>query len=132
MSPLSKTVSLKAAAISGFIATAPSGAYADQLRGVTERLGEVKPFLISAAKAGSPDVLRALDDTLSTLETTLRGLRAPAASVDQHQMFLSAIRTARKATDVSFSGDRTAQALEAFVLYDAAMNAGSLITPVAR
>ena len=109
-----------------------SDAYAEQLRGVVERLGEVKPFLMSAAKAGSPDVLRALDDTLSTLETSLRGMRPPAASVDQHQMFLSAIRTARKATDVSYSGDRNAQAREAFVLYDAAVNAGSLITPVAR
>ena len=109
-----------------------SDAYAEQLRGVVERLGDVKPFLLSAAKAGSPDVLRALDDTLSTLETSLRGMRAPAASVDQYQMFVSAIRTARKATDVSFTGDRNAQAREAFVLYDAAVNAGSLITPVAR
>ena len=41
-------------------------------------------------------------------------------------------RTARKATDVSFSGDRSAQAREAFVLYDAALNAGSLITTVAQ
>jgi len=109
-----------------------SDAYAEQLRGVVERLGEVKPFVMSAAKAGSPDVLHALDDTLSTLETSLRSMRPPAASVDQHQMFLSAIRTARKATDVSYSGDRNAQAREAFVLYDAAVNAGSLITPVAR
>jgi len=109
-----------------------SDAYAEQLRGVVERLGDVKPFLMSAAKAGSPDVLRALDDTLSTLETSLRGMRAPAASVDQYQMFVSAIRTARKATDVSYTGDRNAQAREAFVLYDAAVNAGSLITPVAR
>jgi len=106
--------------------------YAEQLRGVTERLGAVKPFLTSAAKSGSPDVLRALDETLSTLETSLLGLRAPAASLDQHQMFLSAIRTARKVTDVSYSGDRSAQAREAFVLFDAAVNAGSLITPVAR
>ena len=104
-------------------------AYAEELRGVVERLGAVKPFLTSAAKAGSPDVLRALDDTLSTLETSLRGMRAPAASLDQHQMFLSAISTARKATDVLFSGDRSAQAREAFVLYDAALNAGSLIKP---
>jgi hypothetical protein len=112
---------------------APSAdVYAEQLRGVTERLGAVKPFLMSAAKSGSPDVLRALDETLSTLETSLLGLRAPAASLDQHQMFLSAIRTARKVTDVSYSGDRSAQAREAFVLYDAAVNAGSLITPVAR
>ena len=109
-----------------------SDAYAEQLRGVVERLGEVKPFVMSAAKSGSPDVLHALDDTLSTLETSLRSMRPPAASVDQHQMFLSAIRTARKATDVSYSGDRNAQAREAFVLYDAAVNAGSLITPVAR
>ena len=104
-------------------------AYAEQLRGVVERLGEVKPFLMSAAKSGSPDVLRALDETLSTLETSLRGMHAPAASLDQHQMLLSAIRTARKVTDVSYSGDRNGQAREAFVLYDAALNAGSLITP---
>jgi hypothetical protein len=106
-----------------------SGNYEEQLRTVVERLGAAKPFLMSAAQAGSPDVLRALDENLSTLESSLRGLRAPAASADQHQMLLSAIRTARKATDVMYSGDRTAQAREAFVLFDAAVNAGSLITP---
>jgi hypothetical protein len=111
---------------------AGADAYAEQLRGVTERLAEVRPFLMSAAKSGSPDVLRALDETLSGLETTLRGLHAPAASLDQHQMFLSSIRAARKVTDVSFSGDRNAQAQETFVLYDAAVNAGGLITPAAR
>lgn len=103
--------------------------YEEQLRGVMDRLGAAKPFLMSAAQSGSPDVLRALDENLSTLESSLRGLRAPAASVDQHQMLLSAIRTARKATDALFTGDRTAQAREAFVLYDAAVNAGALITP---
>jgi cell division septation protein DedD len=109
-----------------------SDAYAEQLRGVVERLGDVKPFLMSAAKAGSPDVLRALDDTLSTLETSLRGcVRRPRQSTSI-RCSVSAIRTARKATDVSYSGDRNAQAREAFVLYDAAVNAGSLITPVAR
>jgi hypothetical protein len=86
---------------------------------------------MSAAKSGSPDVLGALDANLATLEASLRAMRAPAASVDQHQMMLSAVRTARKVTDVSFSGDRAAQAREAFVLFDAAMNAGSLITPSA-
>lgn len=107
---------------------APSAdAYAQQLSEVIGRMGAVKPFLMSAAKSGSPDVLRALDETLSTLESSLVGMRAPAASLDQHQMFVSAIRTARKVTDVSYSGDRSAQAREAFVLYDAAVNAGSLI-----
>jgi hypothetical protein len=109
-----------------------SDKYAEQLRGVVERMGEVKPFLMSAAQSGTPDVLRALDETLSTLEASLRGMSAPAAAADQHQMLLSALRTARKAADVSFSGDRISQAREAFVLYDAAMNAGSLITPAAR
>jgi SPOR domain len=103
--------------------------YAKELRGVLDRFVAAKPFLTSAAKSGSPDVLGALDTTLSTLEGSLQGLHPPAASVDQHQMMLSAIRTARKATDVSFSGDRTVQVREAFVLYDAAENAGSLITP---
>jgi hypothetical protein len=103
--------------------------YAKELRGVMDRFVAVKPFLTSAAKSASPDVLGALDNTLSTLEGSLQGLRPPAASVDQHQMLLSALRTARKATDVSFSGDRAAQAREAFVLYDAAVNVGSLITP---
>jgi hypothetical protein len=110
----------------------PAGPYTEQLKGVVDRLSEVKPFLMSAAKSGSPDVLRALDDTLSGVEASLRGMRAPASSMDQHQMLLSALQAARKATDVSFSGDRSAQAREAFVLYDAAMNAGSLITPTAQ
>jgi hypothetical protein len=112
--------------------TDAAGKYDEELRGVVDRLGAAKPFLMSAAQSGSPDVLRALDENLSTLETSLRGLRPPAASADQHQMLLSAIRTARKATDLMFSGDRTNQAREAFVLYDAAVNAGSLITPAAR
>jgi hypothetical protein len=102
--------------------------YVKDLRGVQERFVAVKPFLTSAAKSASPDVLGALDNTLSTIEGSLQALHPPAASVDQHQMMLSAIRTARKATDVSFSGDRAAQVKEAFVLYDAAVNAGSLVT----
>ena len=63
--------------------------YAEQLRGVLDRIAAVKPFLMSAAKSGSPDVLGALDETLSTLEASLKGMRVPAASVDQHQMLLS-------------------------------------------
>ncbi len=110
----------------------PSDKYDEQVSAVNERLASIKPFLTSAAQAGSPDVLRALDDTLSTLEATLLSLRAPSASADQHQMLVSAVRTARKAADVSVQGDRVTQAREAFVLYDAAMNAGALITPVAR
>jgi hypothetical protein len=93
----------------------PAGNYDEQLRPLLERLGAAKPFLTSAARSGSPDVLRALDENLSTIESSLRSLRAPSASLDQHQMLLSAIQTARRATDPSYSGDRTVQAREAFV-----------------
>ena len=109
-----------------------SDKYADQLRGVLDRMAEVKPFLMSAAKSGSPDVLGALDETLRTIETSLKGMRVPLDAVDQHQMLLSSVRTARKAAEPSFSGDRMGQAREAFVLYDAAVNAGSAITPAGR
>ena len=109
-----------------------SDKYADQLRGVLDRLAAVKPFLMSAAQSGSPDVLGALDETLRTIETSLKGMRVPLDAVDQHQMLLSSVRTARKAAEPSFSGDRVGQAREAFVLYDAAVNAGSAITPAGR
>ena len=109
-----------------------SDKYADQLRGVLERLAAVKPFLLSAAQSGSPDVLGALDETLRTVEASLKGMRVPIDAADQHQMLLSSVRTARKAAEPSFSGDRVGQAREAFVLYDAAVNAGSAITPAGR
>jgi hypothetical protein len=109
-----------------------SDTYADQLRGVLERLAAVKPFLMSAAQSGSPDVLGALDETLRTIESSLKGMRVPIDAADQHQMLLSSVRAARKVAEPSFSGDRVGQAREAFVLYDAAVNVGSLVTPAAR
>jgi len=105
-----------------------AGDYSEQLRGVLDRIAAVKPFLTSAAQSGSPDVLAALDETLATLESSVKGMRVPTDAVDQHQMLLSSIRTARKAASPSFSGDRVGQAREAFVLYDAAVNAGGAIT----
>ena len=106
--------------------------YAEQLRGVLDRIVAVKPFLMSAAQSGSPDVLGALDETLATLEESLTRMRVPAGAADQHQMLLSSVRTARKAAMPSFPGDRMGQAREAFVLYDAAVNASSAISPVAQ
>jgi hypothetical protein len=100
--------------------------YAAALAPVQERLGAVKPFLMSATQSGSPDVLGALDETLATLEASLKAMHPPAASVDQHQMLIASVRTARRAVAPTFAGDRTAQAREAFVLYDAATS-GTLI-----
>jgi hypothetical protein len=100
--------------------------YGEALRPVLERVAAIKPFLISAAQSGSPDVLGALDETLATLEASLKALHAPAAALDQHQMLIASIRTARRAMDPAFGGDRPAQAREAFVLYDAATTTTSL------
>ena len=51
--------------------------YAEQLRGVLDRIVAVKPFLMSAAQSGSPDVLGALDETLATLEASLKAHARP-------------------------------------------------------
>jgi cell division septation protein DedD len=105
--------------------------YGDALRPVLARVAAVKPFVMSATQSGSPDVLGALDETLATLEASLKAMHAPATALDQHQLLISAIATARRAVNPAFSGDRSAQAREAFVLYDAAMSTASL-TPAAQ
>ena len=100
---------------------------------VLDRIGAVKPFLMSAAKSGSPDVLGALDETLSTLEASLRGMRAAGVSrLTSTRCCCPRFAPRGRRPTSSFAGDRTAQAREAFVLYDAALNAGSLITPAAQ
>ena len=104
--------------------------YGEALRPVLDRLVDIKPFLMSAAQSGSPDVLGALDETLVELERSLNVMHAPATALAQHQLLISAVRAARRATDPTFRGDRTAQARETFVLYDAAT--ATAIIPAAK
>jgi hypothetical protein len=92
--------------------------YAEAIRPVVDRLSEIKPFLISAAQSGSPDVLRALDGTLASLDQSLKSVRPPASSADQHQMLTAVVRGARRALDPTFGGDRQAQALQAMSMYE--------------
>ena len=66
-----------------------SAKYAEQLRGVLDRIVEVKPFLMSAAKSASPDVLGALDETLSCARVVAERHARPGRAADQHQMLLS-------------------------------------------
>ena len=109
----------------------PDQNYVDALRPAQERIGSLKPFVMSAAQSGAPDVLGALDDTLATLEASLKAMHPPADARDQHQMLITAVRSARKAMDPRFAGDRTAQAREAFVLYEGATTSVS-ITPLGQ
>jgi len=104
--------------------------YGEALRPVLDRLVDIKPFLMSAAQSGSPDVRGALDETLAELEASLNAMHAPATALAQHQLLLSAVRAGRRSTDSTFHGDRTAQAREAFVLYDAAT--ATAIIPAAQ
>ena len=92
--------------------------YAEAIRPIVDRLTEIKPFLISAAQSGSPDVLKALDGTLASLDQTLKSVRPPAASADQHQMLTAVVRGARRALDPTFGGDRQAQAQQAMSMYE--------------
>ena len=93
--------------------------YVQAVGPIVDRLTEIKPFLLSASQSGSPEVLKALDDTLSMLETSLKGLHPPASAADQHQMLSEVLRTARRALNPTFSGDRHAQAQQAVGMFEA-------------
>jgi sporulation related protein len=92
--------------------------YAEAIRPIVDRLTEIKPFLISAAQSGSPDVLKALDGSLASLDQSLKNVRPPASAVDQHQMLTAVLRGARRALDPAFGGDRQAQAQQAMAMYE--------------
>lgn len=103
--------------------------YATAVRPILDRLTEIKPFLISATQSDSPDIQKAVDDSLAPLEASLRALRPPDAAVDQHHMLTTVIRTARRAVDPAFAGDRQAQAQQAVAMFEASTVA---ITPAVR
>ena len=93
--------------------------YADAIRPIVDRLTEIKPFLMSAAQSGSPDVMKALDGSLATLDQSLKTMRPPASAADQHQMLTAVLKGARRAVDPAFAGDRQAQAQQAIAMYEA-------------
>lgn len=93
--------------------------YAEAVRPIVNRLTEIKPFLISAAQSESPDVWRALDGSLASLDQSLKSVRPPASAVDQHQILTTVLRNARRAVDPGFAGDRHAQAQQAMAMYEA-------------
>jgi sporulation related protein len=92
--------------------------YAEAIRPIVNRLSEIKPFLMSAAQSGSPEVLKALDGSLASLDQTLKSVRPPVSATDQHQMLTAVLKNARRALDPAFSGDRQAQAQQAMAMYE--------------
>jgi hypothetical protein len=100
-----------------------ASAYQDAIAPLVARMAEIRPFLLSAAQSGSPDVLLALDATLAELEGTLEATPAPPVVVGQHQLLLTATQVARKGMAPDFAGDRLAQAHQALALFDGGMEA---------
>jgi hypothetical protein len=97
--------------------------YRAAIEPIHQRINEVKPFLISAAQSGSTDVFAALDQTLAALESSITSMRVPAEEAGQHQLLISALRSARHALDPGFGGDRLAQVQKAITMFDGAMAA---------
>lgn len=93
------------------------------------RITEIKPFLLSGARAGSPEVLGALDQMLAALEASLTAMRAPGSEAGQHQLLVSATRAARRGLEPGFPGDRVAHVQQAITMFDGAMApaVGSLV-----
>jgi hypothetical protein len=95
--------------------------YAEAIGPVHERVTAVQPFLMSAARSGSVEVLAALDQTLADLESALVGMSVPLAQAGQHQLLISATRVARRGLEPGFTGDRQAHAQKAIAMFEGAM-----------
>jgi hypothetical protein len=93
------------------------------LRPVLARVERMVPFLQSATRTSSPDVLRALASNVQELETALRQVAATPDVADAHGALSAAIASAKRAVDASFAGDRVAEAHQAGLLVDAAKTA---------
>jgi len=95
--------------------------YREEIQPVYQRITEIRPFILSAAQSGSTDVYAALDSTLATLEAALVGMSVPPSEVGQHQLLITATRSARSGLAPGFVGDRLAHAQKALTMFDGAM-----------
>jgi hypothetical protein len=102
--------------------------YREEIQPLHRRIVEIRPFILSAAQSGSTDVYAALDSTLATLETSLVAMSVPPSEVGQHQLLITATRSARSGLQPGFTGDRLAHAQKALTMFDGAMAAPVIST----
>jgi hypothetical protein len=102
--------------------------YREEIQPLHRRIVEIRPFILSAAQSGSTDVYAALDATLATLETSLVAMSVPPSEVGQHQLLITATRSARSGLQPGFTGDRLAHAQKALTMFDGAMAAPVIST----
>jgi general secretion pathway protein A len=88
-------------------------AYEAVVNPAIERFERLAPFLMSAAASPSAPVLKALEDTLTTLSQSVSGMDVPTESRYTHQMLTSAISMATVAVNPGFAGNRTDQTRQA-------------------
>jgi type II secretory pathway predicted ATPase ExeA len=107
-----------AAAVSA--APAPAAAYQAQVQPAIDRLDQLTPFLVSASTSPSAPVLKALQETLTTLGRSVETVAVPDESRHVHQLLTSAISSATTAVSPGFAGDRAAQTRQAIALLNQA------------
>jgi hypothetical protein len=91
----------------------------EALAPVVARFERILPFLQSAVKAPTPDVLRALVPTIEAVDTSLRQMNDTETAA-RRGLLISAAAAARRAIDPAFTGDRIAEAHQAAGLFEAA------------
>ena len=83
---------------------------------------------MSATGEPTPPVLKAVGDTLSTVNHSMQSVDVPPESRHTHDALTAAIALATRAVDPLFAGDRVAQARQALAQLDRAkaeLNKGS-------
>lgn len=94
--------------------------YRAAVQTAVERFDQLTPFLLSAVASPSEPVLKAIGSTLVGIQGLLISIDVPGDSKHAHDLLSSAVITATKAVDPTFSGDRSAQAKQAVALLDQA------------
>jgi hypothetical protein len=92
--------------------------YDAAVRPAVDRLERLAPFLISATTSPSAPVLKALEDTLATLNQSVATIAVPEESRPTHDLLTSAISVAMRAVTADYAGDRAAQARQAVALFE--------------
>jgi hypothetical protein len=100
---------------------APAGTQ-QVLTGVTSRLEEIQPFLLSATSAPvpNPTVLNAVADAISSVQESLRGMQPPTKQGPSFQLLVSAASLAKEAVSADFHGDRASKAKQSMAVFAAA------------
>jgi hypothetical protein len=105
------------------VVAAPASAAAPappaSLAPVVAQFERVLPFVHSAVKAPSNDVLEALGPTLGEIDASLKGMTGTTDAAARG-LLISATAAARRAVSPTFSGDRVAEGHQAAGLFEAA------------